>query len=352
MPRVAAPRARTDDVTQRDPCSFSDLRLSAPILQGLQAAGFVTPSPIQLAAIPLGRFGVDLIAQAKSGTGKTCVFSVIALEAVNVELRHPQVLICAPTREIAQQIQTVVSQIAQFIRSSLDQVLSVHAFIGGMPIKEDRLVAPHCQIAVGTPGRLEALIESHELPLNAIRLFIADEADKLLDESFQPHTLAIMDALPVRKQLIAVSATFPKSHRDLLEHRMRQPKYVLLNPTDPALAGVRQFYAKVEPHAHSLVVQRSKLSQLLNILESIKFFQCIVFCNNWSLARKTAQQLTKAGWPAAAIQGNMAQAERTAAVAALRSFELRILVSSDLVARGVDVDRCAILLCCTGFDFV
>ena len=138
----------------KEPCSFSDLRLSPDILQGLEAAGYVSPSPIQLAAIPLGRFGVDLIAQAKSGTGKTCVFDVIALESLNLNVRQPQVLIVAPTREIANQIQSVISRIGKYMVDQDQNPLSCHTFIGGMPLNKDKKNADSCQIVIGTPGTL------------------------------------------------------------------------------------------------------------------------------------------------------------------------------------------------------
>eukprot|EP00656_Telonema_subtile_P002082 TRINITY_DN10909_c0_g1_i1.p1 TRINITY_DN10909_c0_g1~~TRINITY_DN10909_c0_g1_i1.p1 ORF type:complete len:587 (+),score=81.23 TRINITY_DN10909_c0_g1_i1:157-1917(+) len=343
MPRVYsgdnAVRKRTGDVGASEPCSFADLRLSAPILRGLESAGYVNPSPIQLAAIPLGRFGVDLIAQAKSGTGKTCVFSVIALEALDLDLELPQVLVIAPTREIALQIQSVICEIGKFLVSSSNKPLSCHAFIGGMSVSRDKQHAQHCHVVVGTPGRLQALVQSHGLLINSIRLLIADEADKLLDSSFNGFLESVLTSMPARKQVIALSATFPPAQRALLIKHMRNPKFILLNPEAPSLMGVRQFYVDIVQHGHSLQVQLQKLQVVVHTLNSVRFYQCIIFCNNRSLSRRLVDTLNDSGWPSALICGTMLQSERNAAIRALRSFELRVLVSSDLTARGLDIDR-------------
>lgn len=160
--------------------AFTDLKLSAAVLRGLCEFGFARPSPIQARAIPLGRFGVDLIAQAKSGTGKTCVFAVVALELVH--RGGPRVLIIAPTREIALQSRDVCCALGSHMFD-----LSCHAFIGGIPMRADVSSAARCQLACGTPGRMIGLLLCEAFVANRVGLLVLDEADKLCDDDFEPQ---------------------------------------------------------------------------------------------------------------------------------------------------------------------
>jgi superfamily II DNA/RNA helicase len=177
---------RTRDVESDETSiiSFDQMYLSKQVLAGLKSAGFLKPSPIQLKAIPLGKLGLDLIVQAKSGTGKTCVFSVISLEHILASnSKALQVLILAPTREVAIQITDVIKSISTHSNSTV----KANAFIGGQLVKQDKskLKSTNCQIAVGTPGRILHLISSDILVTSNIRLLILDEADKLLAPEFQ-----------------------------------------------------------------------------------------------------------------------------------------------------------------------
>lgn len=176
-------RWRSEDVALSDSnrqTTFEQLQLSRDVLNGLKSAGFIRPSPIQLQAIPLGRCGLDLIVQSKSGTGKTCVFAIIAFEMLKTASRATQVLILAPTREIAYQIGEVMNEIGSCIRN-----LRCVTLIGGTKLKEDREKLRLCHIAIGTPGRVKQLIEMNLLKTISIRLFVLDEADKLLDSRFK-----------------------------------------------------------------------------------------------------------------------------------------------------------------------
>ena len=175
-------RNRTIDITLDQNVEFSELLLSEPMQKGLQDAGFVKPSPIQLKAIPVGLMGTDLIAQAKSGTGKTLVFSVIALESVDNSLKVPQVLILAPTREIALQIHHTISTVSHHFQPPIKSL----CLIGGIAISIDKQhLAAGYQIIIGTPGRVRELLSSELLNATSLRLFILDEADKLLETGFE-----------------------------------------------------------------------------------------------------------------------------------------------------------------------
>uniref|UniRef100_A0A8C3JIS0 RNA helicase n=1 Tax=Calidris pygmaea TaxID=425635 RepID=A0A8C3JIS0_9CHAR len=297
-------RFRTRDVlVPGGPSDFGSLLLSAPVLAGLEAAGFHRPSPVQLKAIPLGRCGLDLIVQAKSGTGKTCVFSTIALDAVLLESSATQILILAPTREIAVQIHAVITTIGIKMEG-----LECHVFIGGTPLNQDKIRLKKCHIAVGSPGRIKQLIELDYLNTASIRLFILDEADKLLEEgSFQEQINWIYSSLPANKQMLAVSATYPESLANALTRYMREPTFVRLNPTDPSLIGLKQYYKIVNSHPLPHKTFEEKTQHLQELFSKIPFNQALVFSNLHSRAQHLAEILTSRGFPAECISGKSIQ---------------------------------------------
>ncbi|NXQ41186.1 DDX20 helicase, partial [Catharus fuscescens] len=335
-PREAPGRFRTRDVlVPGGPSDFGSLLLSPPVLAGLEAAGFHRPSPVQLKAIPLGRCGLDLIVQAKSGTGKTCVFATIALDAVLLESPATQILILAPTREIAVQIHAVITTIGVKMEG-----LECHVFIGGTPLSQDRSRLKKCHIAVGSPGRIKQLIELDYLSTGSVRLFVLDEADKLLEEgSFQEQINWIYSSLPVNKQMLAVSATYPESLAAALTRYMREPTFVRLNPTDPSLLGLKQYYKIVNSHPLPHKTFEEKTQHLQELFSKIPFNQALVFSNLHSRAQHLAEILTSRGFPAECIAGNMNQSQRLDAMAKLKQFQCRVLISTDLTSRGIDAEK-------------
>nr|XP_022296950.1 probable ATP-dependent RNA helicase DDX20 [Crassostrea virginica] len=327
-------KSRTGDVLISENVDFSGLLLSDKVLSGLQKAGFQRPSPIQLKAIPLGRCGLDLIVQAKSGTGKTCVFSVIALEGIQTESYALQVLVLAPTREIAIQIWDVISSIGQCIPS-----LKCHTFIGGMPLTEDKQKLKKCHIAVGTPGRMKQLIESNIMKTDSVRMFVLDEADKLLEESFQEQINWIYSTLPENKQMLALSATYPEYLAQHLTGYMRNPTFLRLNVTDPALLGIKQFKKVVDHHALPNRVFDNKTKVVIELLSSVNFQQCLIFSNLQTRAQNMADALIGHGWPTACIAGSHDQKDRNEAMSQLKMYKCRVLISTDLTSRGIDADK-------------
>ncbi|KTF84482.1 hypothetical protein cypCar_00002139, partial [Cyprinus carpio] len=311
-------RSRTEDVLISGGVEFSSLLLSKPVLEGLSASGFQRPSPIQLKAIPLGRCGLDLIVQAKSGTGKTCVFTTIALDSLILENTTTQVLVLAPTREIAVQIHAVVMAIGSAMEG-----LECHVFIGGRPVSQDKLHLKKCHIAIGSPGRIKQLIEMGVLTTSSIRLFVLDEADKLLEDdsssSFQEQINWIFSSLPANKQMLALSATYPESLAKYLSRYMREPTFVRLNPTDPGLLGLKQYYKIVPSHSLTHKVFEEKL----------------LFCR----AQHLADILSSKGLPAVCISGGLSQDQRLEAMWKLKQYQCRVLISTDLTSRGIDAEK-------------
>ncbi|XP_013922832.1 PREDICTED: probable ATP-dependent RNA helicase DDX20 [Thamnophis sirtalis] len=336
VPSMAESWLRTRDVLLREgPEDFGSLLLSAPVLEGLKAAGFLRPSPVQLKAIPLGRCGLDLIVQAKSGTGKTCVFSTIALDSLILENSVTQILVLAPTREIAVQIHAVITTIGIKMEG-----LECHVFIGGTPVNQDKMRLKKCHIAVGSPGRIKQLIDLDYLNTSSIRLFILDEADKLLEEgSFQEQVNWIYSSLPANKQMLAVSATYPESLANTLTKYMREPTFVKLNSTDPSLLGLKQYYKVVNSYPLPHKTFEEKAEHLQELFRKIPFNQALVFSNLHSRAQHLADILSSKGFPAECISGSMNQNQRLDAMAKLKQFHCRVLISTDLTSRGIDAEK-------------
>ena len=329
-------KPRTEDVVTKESRqkTFSDLLLSPAVLQGLNNSGFHQPSPVQLQAIPPAKIGFDCIVQSKSGTRKTCVYVVTALEMVRPEVSSLQVLVLAPTREIAVQGVTVAQQIGQ----QLEQV-KVQAFIGGLSLAEDKIRARNCQIGVGTPGRIKQLISEGMLSVENVRLAVLDEADKMLESSFITDTTWILNSLPQSKQVMALSATYPDSLASLAERFMRSPTHVRPGQASQVLTGVRQFVLTV---SHSPAQQRQnsiKQTALLSVLSSLPYTQCLVFSNYTSIAQATADFLNTRGFPAVFISAGQDQARRLAVMETFKQFNCRILCSTDLTARGIDAEN-------------
>jgi superfamily II DNA/RNA helicase len=329
----------TEDIFNEGDVDFSQLLLSPPVTRGLLAAGFVKPSPVQLRAIPLGRLGTDLIVQAKSGTGKTCVFSVIVLEHVVVANAVAQALILAPTREIAVQINEVLNTVGQFVEG-----LKSFAFVGGLPLKQDRAKARDCHVLVGTPGRIKDLLHSQALRAATLRCVVLDEADQLFQSTFDSQVSWVLNQLPARRQTMMFSATYTAAVLASARKHMREPQFLMLSADSPSLIGVKQYHRVVEGSQSAYHLFQAKLQVLLGILAEVPFHQCVVFFNNRGKASELVEALNDASWEAVCIDGDMPQAERQAAMSLLRDFKVRVLVSTDLTSRGVDVSRISLVI--------
>ncbi|XP_028943202.1 probable ATP-dependent RNA helicase DDX20 [Antrostomus carolinensis] len=218
--------------------------------------------------------------------------------------------------------------------------LECHVFIGGTPLNQDKVRLKKCHIAVGSPGRIKQLIELDYLNTASIRLFILDEADKLLEEgSFQEQINWIYSSLPANKQMLAVSATYPDSLANALTRYMREPTFVRLNPTDPSLIGLKQYYKIVNSHPLPHKTFEEKTQHLQELFSKIPFNQALVFSNLHSRAQRLAEILTSRGFPAECISGNMDQNQRLDAMAKLKQFHCRVLISTDLTSRGIDAEK-------------
>ncbi|CAK1586111.1 unnamed protein product [Parnassius mnemosyne] len=324
---------RTLDIHISQDVSFDTMLLSCDTIKGLKNSGFYKPSPIQLHGIPLGKCGFDLLLEAKSGTGKTAVFSVIALEKLDLS-KGLQVVILAPTREIAMQIYDVLKQIGASYKG-----LCVEVVMGGLSIKDDiEKFTKNVHIVVGSPGRLKHLIQDKYINTSAVRLLILDEADKLMEKSFQTDINYIHLALPKQKQVIMSSATYPEMYKTFLKKFVQNAQHVCPN-SNSILLGIEQKITLVKYNSNIVRQTQYKFVELLKILSNRHFKQCLIFCNYQARVVEIHKMLKREKWPAEQLFGQQDQTDRLDALKTLQEYKCRLLISTDLAARGIDASN-------------
>jgi ATP-dependent RNA helicase RhlE len=308
---------------------FTDLGLAEPILKALAAKGYNTPTPIQVQAIPPVLQGRDLCGIAQTGTGKTAAF---ALPSLDYFARHPKptpiggcrMLVLSPTRELAAQIAQSFRDYARFMR------LSVETVFGGMPIgRQINKLRPGVDVLVATPGRLLDLIDQRAVTLRDVEVFVLDEADQMLDLGFIHALKRISQMLPKKRQTLFFSATMPKTIAELGDRFLTDPVKVAVTPVASTAERVRQFA--------TFVNQSEKTALLTLTLKSEEIDRALVFTRTKHGADKVVRNLQAAGIGCAAIHGNKSQPQRTQALQAFRTGEIKILIATDIAARGIDV---------------
>ncbi|KAJ8713534.1 hypothetical protein PYW07_013904 [Mythimna separata] len=324
---------RTQDVQISEDVTFDTMLLSPSTLEGLTNCGFYKPSPIQLHGIPLGKCGFDLLLEAKSGTGKTAVFTVIALEKLDLE-KGVQTIILAPTREIAAQICDVISQIGSNLKT-----LNVEVVIGGLPLQEDIMKFKNkVHVVVGSPGRLRHLIQDNHIDVTAVRLLVLDEADKLMDGSFKADINYIFSVLPKEKQVIMSSATFPDLLKTVMGKYVQNAQHICPDSTT-ILLGIKQLVSSVKSNSNIVRQTQNRFDELLKILSKKNFKQCLIFCNYQVRVRDLYKMLLREKWPAEKLHSQQEQTDRLDALKMLQDYKCRILISTDLAARGIDASN-------------
>lgn len=336
-------KKRSKDVELEEDVTFADLLLSQKTCSGLERCGFSRPSPIQLKTIPLGRCGFDLIVQSKAGTGKTCVFALVALEALQFNPnRCTQSLIIAPTREIAIQIHEVISSVG-----SGYEELHCALCIGGTEVKHDRLMLSKqacgsCQIVVGTPGRVKQLIELNILKSQSIELFVLDEADKLMEEQFKTQIDEIYKRLPREKQMIVTSATYPNELAEFLKQYMREAKNIRVGK-ELSLEAVEELYVVSRAGHSTKKTLENKYVTLKLLLRQISYDKCFIFTNYQARAPSICDNLNREELfvddygSTNYISAELSQDIRNKVFVEFKNSDQKILVSTDVSARGIDI---------------
>jgi len=314
-------------ISHSEPISgFTAFNLSPSVQRGIAAAGFVEPRPIQSQTIPAAREGRDILGLAQTGTGKTAAFALPILEHILATRKPgPRILIVAPTRELASQINEDIRTLARFTS------VKTTTIFGGVSARPQwQALRARPDMIVACPGRLLDLFEQGAVQLRGIEMLVLDEADHMFDMGFLPDIRRILAALPTKRQNLLFSATMPPEIRTLANQILQTPHVVELTPSKPASTIQHALY----PIEHS-----QKIGLLDYLLSDDEFVAAIVFTRTKHRAKRLAQQLSRGGRRAIALQGNMSQNQRNRAMDGFRNHQFDILVATDIAARGLDVEQ-------------
>jgi len=312
--------------------TFDALNLREELLRGIYAYGFEKPSAIQQRAILPVLKGHDTIAQAQSGTGKTATFAISILEKVDIGLRECQALVLAPTRELAGQIQKVMLAIGDYMS------VRIHGCVGGTAVRDDiRTLNEGVHIVVGTPGRVFDMINRRALRLDHIKIFSLDEADELLDRGFKDQIYEIFKFLPETVQVALFSATMPLEVLEVTQNFMRDPVRILVKRDELTLDGIKQFYVAVER-------EDWKLDTLCDLYETLTITQAIIYVNKRRQVDWLTEQMKSRDFTVSAMHGEMDQRERDLIMREFRTGSSRVLITTDLLARGIDVQQVSLVI--------
>ncbi|MCP3943294.1 MAG: DEAD/DEAH box helicase [Desulfobacteraceae bacterium] len=304
--------------------SFQDFKFHPKITAGIEACGYTTPTPIQKQAIPPILEGRDILGLAQTGTGKTAAFVLPLLQRLlDGPRKKTRALIVAPTRELAEQINNDISKLAK--QTGLRSI-SIYGGVGKQP--QIRAIRNGVEIIVACPGRLLDLINDKAFSLNAVEVLVLDEADHMFDKGFLPDIRRIVKLLPTKRQSLVFSATMPREIRHLAENILKNPATVQINHDQPVLSI---------SHVLFQVAKARKTSLLKTIIQEKEMASTLVFTRTKHKAKSLALQLQKAGYSAAAIQGNLSQQKRQQALNGFKDGTFKILVATDIAARGIDV---------------
>lgn len=309
--------------------SWADIEnIKSNLLRGIYAYGFENPSPIQKKAILPALEKKDIIAQAQSGTGKTGSFTVSALQLINENENRTQCLIMSPTRELSIQIHSVLKSIGEHIEG-----LKTHLLVGGNPIDKDISVLrenPH--IIVGCPGRVHDMIRRGKLKAELLDLLIIDEADEMLSTGFKEQVYNIFQYLKSNVQVALYSATLPSDVQELAGKFMRDPMKILVKSEALTLEGISQYYIAVDNDS-------VKYETLKDLYASLSVSQSIIYCNSIRRVEDLAGAMSNDGFEVSCIHGKMSHEDRQEAFKNFKSGATRVLISSNLTARGIDVQQ-------------
>jgi len=311
---------------------FDQMNLREPLLRGIYGYGFERPSAIQQRAIKPCILGHDVIAQAQSGTGKTATFAISILQQLDMEFKDCQALILAPTRELAQQIQKVVLALGDYMG------VTCHACIGGTNVRDDmKRLEGGVQIVVGTPGRVYDMLNRSALRSKSIKMFVLDEADEMLSRGFKEQIYDVFTTMPQNIQVILLSATMPNDVLDVTSKFMNDPIKILVKKEELTLEGIRQFYVTVER-------EEWKLDTLCDLYETLTITQAVIFCNTRRKVDWLTEKMRGRDFTVSAMHGDMDQKERDVIMKEFRTGSSRVLITTDLLARGIDVQQVSLVI--------
>jgi superfamily II DNA/RNA helicase len=312
--------------------TWEDMDLKDNLLRGIYGHGFETPSPIQQRAIGPILNGGDVIAQAQSGTGKTGTFVTSILQTIDNDLPEVQALIVAPTRELALQIDSEMKNIGFHLN-----VKTVRCIGKTDPKENIREVEDGAQVAIGTPGRMIYLIEKGKIRMDNVKMLVMDEADEMLSTGFLDQVKCILSEIPHDAQVCLISATMPPEMLELSKRFMKDPQKILVKADQLTLEGIKQFYIALEKEQY-------KLDTLLDLYDKLTITQAIIYVNTKRKVDWLAEKLRENNFTVSYIHGAMEQRERNQVMRQFRSGESRVLIATNLLSRGIDVQQVSLVL--------
>jgi translation initiation factor 4A len=313
--------------------SFDSMELPEALLRGIYGHGFERPSDIQTKGIIPIKEGRDILAQARSGTGKTATFCIGALCKVNPELKRPQVLVLVHVRELALQIKTVATALSEYMG------VSCYCATGGTPLRDDlKALERGAQFIVGTPGRVYDLMSRRALTRDNIKVLILDEADQMLEDRFKEQVLCILQkGFPKETQIALFSATMDTEVIEVANKLLQNPVKILIDPDAVPLDGIKQYVVSLEK-------EEWKYEVLCDLYQQLNINQALIYCNKRQRAEWLAEKMSAQGFPLSFIHGEMDVEERKRRMNDFRKGTVRVLISTDLLARGIDVQQVSLVI--------
>lgn len=312
--------------------TFESMNLRPELLKGIYSYGFEAPSAIQSRAISQIISGRDTIAQAQSGTGKTATFSIGMLEVIDPKMKDCQALILSPTRELAVQINSVVQTLGSYMN------IHAHACIGGKNVGDDvKKLSQQQQIVSGTPGRVVDVIKRRNLVTRNVKMLILDEADELLTKGFKEQIYEIYKHMPSSVQVVVVSATLTKDVLEMVSKFTTDPVKILVKQDEVSLEGIKQYHVQCDK-------EDWKFDTLCDLYDSLTITQAVIFCNTKNKVNWLSDQMRKQNFAVVAMHGDMKQEERDSIMHDFRLGNLRVLISTDVWARGIDVQQVSLVI--------
>lgn len=312
--------------------SFDAMGLKEQLLRGIYQYGFEKPSAIQQRAILPIIQGKDVIAQAQSGTGKTSLIALCLCQLIDSSSSETQALVVSPTRELASQTERNILALGDFLK------VKAHACIGGKSVGEDmKKLEGQAQIVSGTPGRVFDMIQRRALRTRGIRTLVVDEADEMLSQGFKEQIYDVYRYLPPETQVVLVSATLPHDVLEMTHKFMTDPVRILVKRDELTLEGIKQFFIAVER-------EEWKFDTLCDLYDTLTITQAVIFCNTRKKVDWLTSKMRENNFTVSSMHGEMPQQEREAIMSEFRKGETRVLITTDVWARGIDVQQVSLVI--------
>jgi translation initiation factor 4A len=310
--------------------SFDDFGLCDNLLRGVFSYGYEKPSEVQQRAIMPMLSGKNLIVQAQSGTGKTATFSIGVLQQIDINIKEVQAIILSPTRELSMQTHKVINSLSEFM-----DINSI-ACIGGTSLHTDFKLLETAQVVIGTPGRIYDLLNRNKLKTTNLKVCVLDEADEILSRGFKEQIYNIFYNLP-KIQTCLFSATLPQEIIEIIHKFVDTPEQILVKKEELTLAGIKQFFIAIDE-------EKYKLDTLCDLYETLTINQAIIYCNTKHKVEWLSNEMTKRDFTVTCIHGELSQPERDVIMKNFRDGVFRVLIATDLLARGIDIQQISLVI--------